>query len=207
MQIRRGRRILVMKDLVITPISIVFTRDHLIYQGLHRVLSESFLVEWYRDNLEPLGDHQKSHVDLIIMGPFLDQKDMEPIFSFCQTHYPKTPLFLVAKEGDQDTCRLGFAKGVTNILSTPLDENDIRLKVTMAMGLERAIRDKSLPPQELGHIYNLLKAHYYQIDDILLYIKEHELSVEDIREELLRKQTFGTCAFDHIPLKPLPKIG
>lgn len=170
-----------------------------ILDQLEQALGASFTISWIRDGLDVEVGLQSNHLDIIICDPHIGRIELESLVQVCQKLHPRAPLFFISKPSDDAFSRWAFQKGITNLIEVPFVHEDIAFKIDLALKVKARIEKGGLTEQEIGHVYNLLKTYYYDLENILQYIKNSNLSLTVVQAELDKKARFGSCIFDHIP--------
>ena len=177
---------------------LVFADNPESFRDLEKVLKDRFELHWIKDGLE-LGETVKGNpYRLIICEPRIHNLKPDDLINFCQMFHPAAPLLVLSDVDDQETAKWALHNGVFNMLMKPLDEHEVLQKVKLAEDVTKDISERGLSEQDVGHIYNLLKSHYYELDDIFVYIKRNNIPLSIIRDELRKKERFGKCLFDFI---------
>lgn len=108
-----------------------------------------------------------------------------------------TPIIFVTGDASPEVSKRAFELGAANIIQKPCDLDELLSKMATAIRLnERPENDAS--NHELGYIYNLLKFHYYDINEILHQIQYYNVPLEAVRNELDKKQRMGRCHLDDL---------
>ncbi|RYZ58191.1 MAG: response regulator [Proteobacteria bacterium] len=115
--------------------------------------------------------------------------------------FKQIPIVFISGDVDQETVRKVFQLGGCNIVAKPFDMQELLDKMHRALAVEEAFNTRDSEhseevEQELGYVYNLLKIHYYEIQEILYQIQYHRIPMDVILKELDKKQRLGKCYFD-----------
>jgi CheY-like chemotaxis protein len=105
-----------------------------------------------------------------------------------------TPLIFITGDASPDVAKRALEVGAANILQKPIGIKDLLHKMEVAMTI--AVDSEVATDHEMGYIYNLLKAHYYDIQDILYQIQYYRIPLTVIKEELDKKERIGRCHLD-----------
>jgi DNA-binding NtrC family response regulator len=107
------------------------------------------------------------------------------------------PVIFISGAVNADTVRRAFQLGAANIMAKPIDLQELRDKMKLAIDLhERLVEENHASDQELGYIYNLLKTYYYDTQEILHQIQLYHIPISVVKEELDKKQRLGKCFLD-----------
>lgn len=109
----------------------------------------------------------------------------------------RTPLIFITGDANRDISKRAFELGAANIIQKPFDLDDLLNKMAIATDLLGLRSDESVN-HELGYVYNLLKFHYYDINEILYQIQYHRVSLDVVKSELEKKQRIGRCHLDDL---------
>ncbi len=135
--------------------------------------------------------------DLVLCDIRMPHMDGFQLVEELQKKLIKIPIIFVSGLIDSDTVRQAFRLGASNIVSKPIDMNELMQKATTSLSLRAQRReDAQESDQEWGYIYNLLKAHYYDIQGILYQIQLHRIPMDIIKDELDKKERIGKCFLD-----------
>ncbi len=109
------------------------------------------------------------------------------------------PLIFISGMIDHSAVHRAFQLGAANVISKPIDLQELYDKMALALKvheIDQVEVDESSDHQEIGHIYNLLKSYYYDIQAILYQIQLYKVPVQIIKDELDKKQRIGKCFLD-----------
>ena len=108
------------------------------------------------------------------------------------------PIIFISGLIDHESVRRAFQLGAANVIAKPVDITELQDKVERAVALrENMVAESYGSEQEMGYIYNLLKSHYYDIQEILYQIQMHKIPLKIIKEELDKKERIGKCHLDN----------
>ncbi|MFW7380157.1 MAG: response regulator [Oligoflexus sp.] len=107
-----------------------------------------------------------------------------------------TPVIFITGDANPEVTQKAFEVGAANILQKPFDLKDIFSKMEVAIRITTKQEAEQSTNHELGYIYNLLKTHYYDIQDILYQIQYYRVPLSVVKEELDKKERMGRCHLD-----------
>ena len=133
-----------------------------------------------------LSDIRMPHMDGLVFAEELKKK------------FKQIPIVFISGNIDPDVVRKVFQIGGCNLVAKPLDMGELLEKMNRALTVEESFAEERCDEleQELGYVYNLLKMHYYEIQEILYQIQYHRIPMSIILKELDKKQRLGRCYFD-----------
>ncbi|MBC7658797.1 MAG: response regulator [Chitinophagaceae bacterium] len=133
-----------------------------------------------------LSDIRMPHMDGLVFAEELKKK------------FTEVPIVFISGNIDPDVVRKVFQLGGCNLVSKPIDMNELLEKLNRAVELHEKFVDERSDEgeQELGYIYNLLKTHYYETQEILYQIQYHRIPIATVLKELEKKQRLGKCHLD-----------
>jgi len=158
----------------------------------------SYKIQWIKDGHDLDADTADSFFDIILLSPILHNSTKESSLSKALRSNPSCPILIISDPEDLELAKWAFRNGAYNILEKPLTPAGVLDKTQQSLDLKRTLKHTSLQDQDLGHLYNELKIHYYNIDHIVRHIKLHNLDHHRIGEELNKKKRLGCCLFDFI---------
>jgi DNA-binding NtrC family response regulator len=107
------------------------------------------------------------------------------------------PIIFISGLIDPESVRRAFQLGAANVIAKPVSIDELLEKVERAVKMRESIVTETYgSEQEMGHVYNLLKSHYYDIQEILYQIQLHRIPLKVIKEELDKKERIGKCYLD-----------
>lgn len=107
-----------------------------------------------------------------------------------------TPLIFITGDANPEVTQKAFEIGAANILQKPFDLKELLDKMEIALRITEEQIEEQATNHELGYIYNLLKSHYYDIQDILYQIQYYKIPLSVVKEELDKKERMGRCHLD-----------
>ena len=109
----------------------------------------------------------------------------------------KTPIIFISGEITHETSLKAFHLGVHNILQKPFKLKTLREKIKAAI-IETQIEDDKpqLGEQQIAYLYDRLKSHYYDYEEIIYHIKNKGISMEAVLKEIEKKERLGKCLLD-----------
>ena len=108
-----------------------------------------------------------------------------------------TPIIFVTGDASPEVTKRAFELGAANIIQKPCELDELLSKMSTAISLNHR-PDNDATYHELGYIYNLLKFHYYDINEILHQIQYYNIPLEAVKAELDKKQRMGRCHLDDV---------
>ena len=180
------------------PICALLTSKPDLYEDFRRFLKDSYEILWVRDATHLEEELKQDAVSIIICDPNLGHIDIEQLVRSCQLLHPRAPLLFISEKNNETFAKWSFQRGVTNLIESPVGKEDVLFKIDLAQKIKEKAQDGGLSDQEIGHMYNLLKAYYYNLEPILDYIRNAGLTMTAVQGELEKKKRFGSCVFDHI---------
>lgn len=133
-----------------------------------------------------LSDIRMPHMDGLVFAEELKKK------------FKQIPIVFISGNIDPDVVRKVFQLGGCNLVAKPLDMSELLEKMNRALTVQEEFAEErgDEGEQELGYVYNLLKMHYYEIQEILYQIQYHRIPMSIILKELDKKQRLGKCYLD-----------
>ncbi len=138
------------------------------------------------------------HFDLLICDIRMPHLDGFGLAEELRKKLIQIPIIFISGMMDDEAVRKAFRLGAVNVISKPLNMQELTSKSEMVFHRIRsqASTDQIQSDQEVGYIYNLLKSHYYDIQGIMYEIHVHKIPLSVIRDELDKKEKIGTCHLD-----------
>ena len=106
------------------------------------------------------------------------------------------PVIFITGDANGEVAREALEVGAANVLQKPFDLHVLESKIEAALSLSEREEYARGSEHELGHMYNLLKSHYYDIQDILYQIQYYKIPASVVLQELDKKQRMGRCHLD-----------
>ena len=106
------------------------------------------------------------------------------------------PTIFVTGDVTPEISRQALQIGAANLLQKPLNFKELVEKMQLAIEISKDKNEESSTDHELGYIYNLLKTHYYDIQEILYQIQYYHVPISVVKEELDKKERIGKCHLD-----------
>ncbi len=133
-----------------------------------------------------LSDIRMPHMDGLVFAEELKKK------------FKQIPIVFISGNIDPEIVRKVFQLGGCNIVSKPLNMDELLEKMNRAVTVQEEFSDElnEEGSQELGYVYNLLKAHYYETQEIMYQIQFYRIPIAIILKELDKKQRLGKCFLD-----------
>ncbi|RYZ80062.1 MAG: response regulator, partial [Proteobacteria bacterium] len=115
--------------------------------------------------------------------------------------FKEIPIVFISGNIEPEVVRKIFQLGGCNLVAKPIDMNELLEKMNRALEVHEKFMDVESSEgaeQELGYIYNLLKTHYYETQEILYQIQFHRIPVAIVLQELDKKERLGKCHLDDL---------
>ena len=71
------------------------------------------------------------------------------------------------------------------------------MKLAISQKQSNEEEDEGIQNHEKAYIYNLLKAHYYDVQEIIYNIQYYKIPLQVVKEELDKKASMGRCHLDN----------
>ena len=157
-----------------------------------------FEISWVKDGGELNKDLSDRYYDLAFLSVHLHNSTRDQSYQKLSQSNPSCPILVIGSLENVELARWAFRNGAYNVVETPLRKVDILTKAKQSIRLKETLRLNKATEQDLGHLYNQLKTFYYDIDNIVNYIKTQNIDESRIAEELSKKSRLGRCLFDFI---------
>jgi len=133
-----------------------------------------------------LSDIRMPHMDGLVFAEELKKK------------FKQIPIVFISGNIDPEVVRKVFQLGGCNIVSKPINMEELMEKMNRAVSVQEEFNEDidEEGSQELGYVYNLLKAHYYETQEIMYQLQYHRIPMAIILKELDKKQRLGKCFLD-----------
>lgn len=160
-------------------------------------LSEHYRVDYAPD---PFTAHQllgHNHYDVLLCDIRMPHMDGLSFAEELKKKFFNLPIVFVSGAIEPDVVRRVFQLGGSNLIAKPIDMEELKEKVARAIDMQETFRkNEGSNEQEMGYIYNLLKIHYYETQEILYQIQLYKIPTDVVIEELDKKQRLGRCHLD-----------
>ena len=165
-------------------------------QMLQDALHEDYVVVYAQDAFTAQQHIRQGRFDIIlsdIQMPFLDGLDFAKVLRKRLVH---TPLIFMTGEVTPEISQKALELGAANILQKPFRLHDLKQKIETALEVWQRPDLAHEQDHEIGYIYNLLKAHYYDIQEIFYQIQYYQIPLSVVKDELDKKERIGRCHLD-----------
>lgn len=106
------------------------------------------------------------------------------------------PTIFVTGDLTPEVSKQAFQIGAANLMQKPVNLQELTEKMKLAIEIAKNSEDDTTTDHELGYIYNLLKSHYYDIQEILYQIQYYHVPISVVKDELDKKERMGKCHLD-----------
>lgn len=110
--------------------------------------------------------------------------------------YIKLPVIFITGDVNPEISKKALELGAANLLSKPINIQELVAKMQLAIQISQDREEEVSTDHELGYIYNLLKSHYYDIQEILYQIQYYHVPIAVVKDELEKKARIGKCHLD-----------
>ncbi len=110
--------------------------------------------------------------------------------------YINIPTIFITGDLSPEISRKVLQMGAANLMEKPIKMDELVAKMHLAIQIKDEVDQENTADHELGYIYNLLKSHYYDIQEILYQIQYYHVPISVVKEELDKKERIGKCHLD-----------
>ena len=110
--------------------------------------------------------------------------------------YINIPTIFITGDATPEISKQALQIGAANLLEKPVNMEELIAKMHLAIQISGEDDTSATADHELGYIYNLLKSHYYDIQEILYQIQYYHVPIKVVKEELDKKERMGKCHLD-----------
>jgi CheY-like chemotaxis protein len=168
-----------------------------IYVIIQAGLSEHYHVDYAPDAFSAHQLLGHKHFDVVLCDIRMPHMDGVSFAEELKKKMISLPIIFISGSIEPDTVRRVFQVGGANLISKPIDMQELLEKTARAIEMRESQKvNEGGSQQELGYIYNLLKIHYYETQEILYQIQLYKVPTEVVLEELDKKQRLGRCHLD-----------
>ncbi len=163
---------------------------------LQDALASEYLVVYAQDAFTAQQHLSQTKFDIILSDicmPFLDGLDFAKVLRKRLIHIP---LIFITGEVTAEVSQKALELGAANILQKPFRLQDLKQKIETALELWSHADMAHEEDHEIGYVYNLLKAHYYDIQEIFYQIQYYQVPLSVVKSELDKKERIGRCHLD-----------
>ncbi|SMF69402.1 response regulator [Pseudobacteriovorax antillogorgiicola] len=128
-----------------------------------------------------------------IQMPFLNGLDLAQEL---RRKYINIPTIFITGDVTPEISKQALQIGAANLLEKPVNIPELVAKMQLAIQIAKEDHEDESTDHELGYIYNLLKSHYYDIQEILYQIQYYHVPISVVKEELDKKERMGKCHLD-----------
>ena len=117
-----------------------------------------------------------------IQMPMIDGLDLAQEL---RKKYINIPTIFITGDVNPEISRKVLEMGAANLLEKPVKMDELVAKMHLAIQIQADVeRNDETADHELGYIYNLLKTHYYDIQEILYQIQYYHVPISVVKDEL-----------------------
>ena len=159
-------------------------------------LKEHFECDFAQDAFTAQQMLAQKKVDIIlsdIQMPMINGLDLA---NELRKKYINIPTIFITGDVNPEISKKVLEMGAANLLEKPVKMDELVAKMHLAIQLRVENEDEDTADHELGYIYNLLKSHYYDIQEILYQIQYYHVPISVVKEELDKKERIGKCHLD-----------
>ncbi len=182
----------------IRPYFLLVDDDYDFAQFIERVLAKSYLLDYAPDGYTAFQMLFQNDYQLVLCDINMPYIGGLTLLEEMHSRNIKIPLIFISGYIDEETTREALRKGAYNVVEKPFQMDELVQKIEMAIQLDSNNQIESVEDQERAHVYNRLKTYYYDIQNLLYFIKFHNISLSEVMKELDIKERTGKCIFDDV---------
>lgn len=159
-------------------------------------LAARFTCDYAQDAFTAQQILAQKKFDIIVSDIRMPMIDGLDLAQELRKKYINIPTIFITGDLSPEISRKVLEMGAANLMGKPLKMDELIAKMQLAIQIKAEKQEDNTADHELGYIYNLLKSHYYDIQEILYQIQYYHVPISVVKEELDKKERMGKCHLD-----------